>query len=319
MYLLAFNLTLLEIIILQFGAIVLGITIYFFWTSNKALSATLKQSRSKLDIIPKRGILERLGINIITIEDLQERVSKLKNRPPAEGSVKKIHPIQHAPETVGEISVTSLKEAVVHQQQTLGALLKKIDSLENNAHSKKDLLVDNEELQKKIEKLELLLDTKEGEIKRIKQQEAVAQQMASRIDEVYKEFDLLQHKIISLEKQAGKANELTIELEDAKQLSEQLQKDLERKHEKLEELIEESQRLHNLLNTTEDKLAEANLQRQQLQKKVQFLQDVNNDMQNVSESNKKLQNELRRIGELESMLSMIADERDRLLNKGFKE
>jgi len=181
------------------------------------------------------------------------------------------------------------------------------------------LLVENEELEKKIEKLELLLDTKDGEIKRIKQQEAVAQQMAARIDEVYKEFDLLQHKIISLEKQAGKANELTIELEDAKQLSEQLQKDLERKHEKLEELIEESQRLHTLLNTTEDKLAEANLQRQQLQKKVQFLQDVNNDMQNVSESNKKLQNELRRIGELESMLSMIADERDRLLNKGYKE
>jgi len=318
MYLLAFNLTLFEIIILQLGAIVLGITIYFFWTSNKALSATLKQSRSRLDIIPKKGILERLGINIITIEDLQERVSKLKNRP-AEVSVKKNHPVQHVPEPVSEISVTSLKEAVVQQQHTLGALLKKIDSLESNTHSKKDLLVENEGLEKKIEKLELLLDTKEGEIKRIKQQEAVAQQMAARIDEVYKEFDLLQHKIISLEKQAGKANELTIELEDAKQLSEQLQKDLERKHEKLEELIEESQRLHNLLNTTEDKLAEANLQRQQLQKKVQFLQDVNNDMQHVSESNKKLQNELRRIGELESMLSMIADERDRLLNKGYKE
>ena len=42
-------------------------------------------------------------------------------------------------------------------------------------------------------------------------------------------------------------------------------------------------------------------------------------MQHVSESNQKLQNELRRIGELESMLSMIAEERDRLLNKGDKE
>ena len=318
MSLLAFNLTLLEIIILQLGAVVLGITFYFFWTSNKALSATLKQSKSKLEITPKRNIFERLGISIITIEDIQERVSKLKNRP-AEVPVKKIPPVQHFPENVNELTVASLKDAVVHQQQTLGALLKKIDSLESNAHSKKDLLVENEELEKKIEKLELLLDAKEGEIKRIKQQEAVAQQMASRIDEVYKEFDLLQHKIIALEKQAGKANELTIELEDAKQLSEQLQKDLERKHEKLEELIAESQRLHTLLNTTEDKLAEANLQRQQLQKKVQFLQDVNNDMQHVSESNKKLQNELRRIGELESMLSMIADERDRLLNKGYKE
>lgn len=80
-------------------------------------------------------------------------------------------------------------------------------------------------------------------------------------------------------------------------------------------MIAENQRLHTTLGTTEDKLAESNMQRQQLQKKVQFLQDINNDMQNVSESNQRLQNELRRIGELESMLSMIAEERDRLLKK----
>ena len=69
------------------------------------------------------------------------------------------------------------------------------------------------------------------------------------------------------------------------------------------------------LGTLEDKLAEANLQRQQLQKKVQFLQDMNSDMQSMSETNKKLQTELRRIGELESMLNMIAEERDHLLRK----
>ncbi len=125
MYLLAFNLTLLEIIILQLGAIVLGITIYFFWTSNKALSATLKLSRSKMEITPKRSIFERLGINVITIEDLQDRVAKLKNKP-AEVLVRRIQPVHHVQENVNEISVTSLKEAVVQQQQTLSALLKKI-------------------------------------------------------------------------------------------------------------------------------------------------------------------------------------------------
>ena len=93
MSLLAFNLTLLEIIILQFGAIVLGITIYFFWASNKALSATLKESRIKLAIAPKRTIFERLGTYLITIEDLQERVSKLKTKP-AEIIAKKLQPVQ---------------------------------------------------------------------------------------------------------------------------------------------------------------------------------------------------------------------------------
>jgi hypothetical protein len=38
-------------------------------------------------------------------------------------------------------------------------------------------------------------------------------------------------------------------------------------------------------------------------------------MQSISDTNKKLQTELRRIGELESMLNMMAEERDFLLRK----
>ena len=69
------------------------------------------------------------------------------------------------------------------------------------------------------------------------------------------------------------------------------------------------------MDVLEDKLAEANLQRQQLQKKVQFLTDLNTDLQSISDTNKKLQTELRRIGELESMLNMMAEERDFLLRR----
>lgn len=321
MFLLAFNLTLLEIIILQIGAIILGITIYFFWTSNKALSETLKQSKSKLSIAPtsKKTLLERVGFGNSTLDEVLQRVAQLQNKPVPEALVKKIQPIHHIPVQPDNLAVASLKETLEKQQQILNALLTKIGSFEDSSYNKKDLLIQNEELEIKIEKLELQLDGKEDEIKKIKQQEAVAKQMTSRIEEVYKEFDELQIKMVSLEKQASKTNALVLELEDAKQVSEQLQKELERKQNKLEEMIGESQRLHATLSTTEDKLAEANMQRQQLQKKVQFLQEVNNDMHHVSESNQKLQNELRRIGELESMLSMIAEERDRLLNKGNKE
>ena len=79
--------------------------------------------------------------------------------------------------------------------------------------------------------------------------------------------------------------------------------------------MEENQRMRLLMNELEDKVSEANLQRQQLQKKVLFLTDLNNDMQNISDTNKKLQTELRRIGELESMLNMMAEERDFLIRK----
>jgi len=42
-------------------------------------------------------------------------------------------------------------------------------------------------------------------------------------------------------------------------------------------------------------------------------------MQSLSDTNKKLQTELRRIGELESMLNTMAQERDFLLKKKNKE
>ena len=94
-------------------------------------------------------------------------------------------------------------------------------------------------------------------------------------------------------------------------------KELARKQEKLEEVMNENHRMRREMDDLEDKLSEANAQRQQLFKKVQFLTDLNNDMQSMSETNKKLQTEMRRIGELESMLNMMAEERDYLLKKKY--
>lgn len=314
MVLVAFNLTLVEIIILQIGAVILGITIYFFWVSNKSLSATLRHSKSQMPVVKKKKIWDRMISKPNVPDDLQQHIPDYK--------INKTRTAPSNPNTLPQHeglelnSIGSLKDTVMRQQLTLSTLLSKIEGIEDETNHKKELRYENEELQEKIENLELELESKESDIKRLRQQEAVAQQMALRIDEVYKEFDLFQHKIVSLEKGAARANALTLELEDTKQSYDQLHKDIIRKQEKLEEAIAENQRLHAALGITEDKLSEANLQRQQLHKKVQFLQDMNNDMQGMSESNQKLQNELRRIGELESMLGLISDERDRLLNKG---
>lgn len=313
----AFNLTLFEIIILQAGAIILGVTIYFFIVSKRKLSETLQQSKSRLNIpVKKKGAEKNARQPEDQLNDLKFQIEQFKASSRAQPV--KPQPQNHLSETLDGNTIGSLKDSVLRQQQTLDALLHKMDTLEEEVNDKIELQNENETLQQQIEKLELKLEGKETEIKKLKQQEMVAQQMASRIDEVYKEFEALQKKIASLEKSASRANALSLELEDIRQSNDQLHKELLRKQEKLEESIAENQRLHSLLSVTEDKLAEANLQRQQLQKKVQFLQDMNNDMQHMSESNHKLNNELRRIGELESMLSMIAEERDRLMNKGHK-
>ena len=64
-----------------------------------------------------------------------------------------------------------------------------------------------------------------------------------------------------------------------------------------------------ILGDTEDKLRESNFQRQQLQKKTAFLEELNKDLQEVSEHNKKLESQLRRISEMESLLAKVLPEK----------
>ena len=70
----------------------------------------------------------------------------------------------------------------------------------------------------------------------------------------------------------------------------------------------ENQQLTLRLNEVEDKFREANFQRQQLQKRVGYLEELNNDLQVLADANKKLEHQLRRIGELESMLNVVSEE-----------
>ena len=210
----------------------------------------------------------------------------------------------------GVESVDDLKATIMKQQQLLNGFLKQVEEIEQQGREEVEL--ENQELREQIDELKEMVSTRDAELDDMQKKADLAESMSSRIEEVYKEFEQLQAKMTLLEKQASRANNLALELEDTRQSYEQVHKELQRKSERLEEIFAENHRLQQQYHQLEDKLAEANLQRQQLQKKVQFLQELNLDMQSVSETNKKLQTELRRIGELESMLNMIAEERDML-------
>lgn len=302
------NLSLLEIAILVAGAIILGCAIYFFIVSQRSLKQTLEKTNQKVTLRPGfYGTMPAVKSDK-HIEAVQEEKKQIKaSYIPAE-------PVAVKSKTVPkEESIDSLKETVLQQQKLLSSFLRQVEEIENEG--REELEMQNKHLQDEIKLLEVQLGKKEAELDEVKQQASMSERMAAKIEEVYQEFDLLQAKMVTLEKQANRANNLTLELEDTRQSYEQVHKDLQRKTEKLEEAFLENQRLQQQLNMLEDKLAESNLQRQQLQKKVLFLQDLNTDLQTVSDTNKKLQTELRRISELESMLDMIAEERDYLLKK----
>jgi chromosome segregation ATPase len=302
------------LIALPFGAIILGVTIHFFLKSRRLLQQTLQANQKKAysgPMIVEPTISYKPNDKANLQELLTKSQSVLKTVDEPEPSI--VKPVIRKSPASDENVVKELKDTIAQQQKMLNSYLTHIEELEQE--SREELIQQNKDLQMDLERLEVIIERKDKELQEIKQHASMAQQMTERIEEVYREFELLQTKMSNLEKQANRANNLAIELEDTKQSYEQLYKDLMRKQEKLEEALADNQRLRKELETVEDKLAEANLQRQQLQRKAQFLQDLNSDMQTMSETNKKLQTELRRISELESMLNLMTEERDFLLRK----
>jgi chromosome segregation ATPase len=306
----AVNLTLIEFIVLPLVVIIFAATLYFFIKSRKSLDETLRATK-RITTLPTKK--EKPGDNKKSgLVEMEEKFARMRFEASLPKQEKIEFPLKR-PTQKEEMAVQDLKNTIAQQQRMLDSYLQKVEELENEG--KEELNEKIEGLEKKVDELIGVVEEKDEEIKDLRQQASAGERMAARIDEVYQEFERLQTKMATLEKQAGRANNLAIELEDTKYSYEQVHKELLRKHEKLEEVMTENQQMRQQMDELEDKLSEANLQRQQLQKKVMFLTDLNNDMQNIADSNKKLQTELRRIGELESMLNMMSEERDFLLRK----
>jgi chromosome segregation ATPase len=241
------------------------------------------------------------GLKPILVERKKELPAGISIPIPVFRTLKNLVPVREK-EPLLHGGFNDLKQTIRQQQKVLDQLLQRVDQMDAQ---KEDVSF----------KTTTVLEQKEAELQKTKHQLQAAQKVAGRVTEVYEEFDHLQQKMADLEENASRATELAMELDEVQQAYTQLRKDLARKQERLQEVVAENEHLHQRLSETEDKLTEANLQRQQLAKKVQLLESINTELQQMSDANKKLKNELRRIAELESMLSMVSDERDLLLKK----
>lgn len=331
------SLSIIEIIVLMLGAIVLGVTIHFFITSRRTLKASspaamqqlhkeledwklryfneIEYRDKELENLKKKLADEEENSNIFSIEadetriknkKLQAELEELKNNTSALPSVGKSGYIDQLSQ-----AQHSLKE----YNERISQLLGQIDIVKETEEKQQEILRNNEELTKQIDDLKFLLSQKEKEILNIRQKQELTSEMSSRLEIAYTEFGSLQDKIQKLESQVSFSKKLNLEYEDLKEEHYKIARDFEEQSLKYKAAVHENQELQSALTETEDKLREANLQRQQLQKKVAYLEELNNDMQAVADANKKLEGQLKRIGELESMLNMVAEERDELAKK----
>ncbi len=304
MYLLVTPFTLLEVLLFIIALTAFVLAIRFFITSQRNLRQLMPEK-------PRKGF----GFHV----DRDGFILPTGARQAAAPTPK---PIKVADETRQEMN--ELREMMRQQQTDLSKALRQIEALHEpkedtgwDDYSKEESPTPeaDETAQKTIAELERQLQRRDYEVEELEKEGALNHRLQTHFEEVQLSYDLLQAKVEKMEGQAWQAAELAMKVDSLEQANEQLEKTLLKREEKVRELSLENGRLHEQLAETEDKLTQANLQRQQLFKKTKFLEEINNDIQQMSDANRKLKTELRRVAELESMLNLITEERDVLLKR----
>jgi len=323
------NLSIVELIVLFFCAVTLGVVIHFFITSRR----NLKDSPIETEKIKKNA--EDWKLKYFNEAEVKEKESsEFKNRLLEAEEKIRIYQIEMEelriqqkrvqfeldlehkteaetkPHYIEQLKIA--QASLLEHNEKINKLLQNIEVVREIEEKQKLVEDENSELMSQVKELKQLVSQKETEIHNIRQKENLTREMTSMLDSAYSEFNTLQSKIQKLESQVSAGKMVNLEYEDLKEAHYKVVRDHEEQKAKMQATIVESQQLTLQLNEAEDKLREANFQRQQLQKRVSYLEELNNDLQMVADANKKLEHQLRRIGELESMINVVSEENEHL-------
>lgn len=356
------TLSMLEIILLLFGAIILGITIHFFITSRKSLKASaedmgknaIAKDEWKLRYLNDMELREKEittlqqqlqeaeeNVNIFSIEaeelrqqnsKFEEIIDKLERKvemmedeldkastppppppTPLPPTIVPVEPIVSKADYLDQLLIAQSR--LMDQNQKINQLLGNLDIIREKEEKQRQVLRDNAELSAQINRMKGEMSEKEKEIGNMKQKEQLTKEMSSALDIAYTEFNTLQSKIQKLESQLTASKLTSIEYEDLKEEYSNTIREFEDHKIKSSTLANENQQLQAQLKEMQDKLKETNFQKQQLQKRTVYLEELNTDLQIVAEANKKLESQMKRIGELENMLNSVASERTEMMRR----
>ena len=319
------NLSIVELAVLFFCAVSLGIVIHFFITSRRNLRSSSPETekskqavdewklkyfneieKKEKDIEEMRNLLSEAQEGSQIYKEQVEELRRQQRRTQSEVESTQKAVSENKPNYIEQLRIA--QASLLDHNEKISQLLENIDMARENEEKQKLMEEENEELMNHIKDLKYILSEKEIEIHNIRQKENLTKEMTSMLDSAYSEFNTMQSKMQKLETQLSSSKMISLEYEDLKEAHLNVQHEYEDYKVKLQAMTTENQQLTLRLNEVEDKFREANFQRQQLQKRVGYLEELNNDLQVLADANKKLEHQLRRIGELESMLNVVSEE-----------
>lgn len=332
------SLSIIEIVVLMLGAITLGITIHFFIVSRSAMKEVTSdvtgklnkelemwklkyfndtESRDKeLEMLRKKLVDAEENCNIYSIEAEEMRAAYKSLK----AELSQVKQVPSVPATSAEKpdymeQLRKAQSSLLEHNEKINKLLGQIDIVKETEEKQQEILKTNEELTLQIDELRNRLSQKEREMSAIQQKEHLTTEMNAMLDSAYGEFNVLQEKIQKLENQVNASKRINLEYEELKEVQLKMSREYDEQKIKYLAIVDENRHLKEAHIEIEEQFREADFQRQQLLKRVAYLEELNNDMQTMSDTNKKLEGQLKRIGELESKLNLIVEERDHLMQR----
>jgi hypothetical protein len=197
------------------------------------------------------------------------------------------------------------QEKLVEHNNSIYRLLEQTRLVEDSERRNQELIRQNEDLNDQLHSHTQLLVEKETEISNLRHQQKLSEEMTQRLDKVYDEYNTLQEKLQKLQSYLTQPNSRGTDYDGLKEAYFKLGKEHDEMKLKYISIREENQRLTRILGDTEEKLKEANFQRLQYQKRSAFLEELNHDLQEIAEHNKKIESQLRRVTDMENLLAKI--------------
>jgi chromosome segregation ATPase len=347
------TLNMIEFILLLFGAIIVGITIHSIfsgrgrrmqkalalgnlpekdeWKSkyltdtvarNKEISALqqqLHESEQTASALTRQAEELRQHNTKIesVIEQLEKKIADMEKE--SIGKVSQLIPVMGTLNKADYLDqVLFAQSNLMEQNEKINQALNSLQMLKEREEKQRQILRDNEQLAAEINKVKSELVNKEKEISTMKQKEHLTREMASMLDAAYGELNTLQQTIRQLEVKLTDSKLSSVEYEDIKDEYSRLSADMENYRGKASALAVENQVLQQELTAMRDKSKESDFHRQQLQKRIIYLGELNAELQKVADANKKLESQMKQIGKIENMLNTIAEERDGFTHRHHK-
>jgi len=237
------------------------------------------------------------------LDDSQYRLSKANEQQQRAEAAAAVTAAEPANAYLNQLKVA--QERLVEHNNSINRLLEQTQLLGEAERKIMDLQVRNEEMTEELRQSAQLIAEKDSEISYLRHQKKLAEEMSVRLDKAYAEYNGLQEKLQKLQAYLTQPYKKNADYDEMKESYFKLGKEHDEMKLRHISLREENQRLTRILADTEEKLKEANFQRVQYQKRAAFLEELNHDLQEISEHNKKIESQLRRASDMESLLARI--------------